>query len=257
MALEVRADTTDTTLKQAGATVINKLKFASLLIFLFCLAASPLNGDGVSTFSDSSDLDLSGDVLYAIDFPGTGGIVNGVTFTDETTTGVSVASNFLVGDWGTKPDYGSGTSNDNLESIMHGIRAGLTGGSITIDLTVDPTISYELQMMFSENFWSTPGSRTFDISIEGASVLTDFDILATTGGWTTAPTMGAVYSSDPILAGDGVISIVLSPGSGITPDFNPIINALTLTSVPEPSSFGILACVGFCFLRRSNRQRIR
>lgn len=228
-------------------------RWLSYIVAFSCFVASySVRADLVSTFSGPDDIDLSGDVVYAVDFPGAGGTVKGVNFTGESTPGVTINSNFAPDPWATRPDYGSGSDSDNLESIMHGIRAGLNGGGVAIDIDVDPSKTYQLQLFFSENFWDTPGSRTFDVSVENTEVLTDFDILDATGGWSTAPNRGAVYISDPMVAGDGILSISLTPGSGIAPDTNPIINAFALTSIPEPTGFAILlfASLGLACARR-------
>jgi hypothetical protein len=42
--------------------------------------------------------------------------------------------------------------------------------------------SYTVRLHFSEGYWSAAGKRTFDVSINGTQVLTNFDIFATAGG---------------------------------------------------------------------------
>jgi hypothetical protein len=41
--------------------------------------------------------------------------------------------------------------------------------------------SYTVRLHFAEEYWTTAGSRTFNVSINGTQVLTNFDILATAG----------------------------------------------------------------------------
>src|SRR6202046_2371601 len=41
--------------------------------------------------------------------------------------------------------------------------------------------SYNVRLDFAEEYWTTAGSRTFNVSINGNQVLTNFDILATAG----------------------------------------------------------------------------
>jgi hypothetical protein len=48
---------------------------------------------------------------------------------------------------------------------------GLTAGS-----------SYTVRLHFAETFFTTTGSRVFDVSINGTQVLTNFDIVAVSGG---------------------------------------------------------------------------
>jgi hypothetical protein len=42
--------------------------------------------------------------------------------------------------------------------------------------------SYTVRLHFSEGYWTAAGKRTFDVSINGTQVLTNFDIFATAGG---------------------------------------------------------------------------
>jgi fibronectin type 3 domain-containing protein len=42
--------------------------------------------------------------------------------------------------------------------------------------------SYTVVLCFAEEYWTTAGSRTFNVLINGTQVLTNFDILATAGG---------------------------------------------------------------------------
>jgi hypothetical protein len=44
-----------------------------------------------------------------------------------------------------------------------------------------PGQTYEVRLHFAEIFWSSPGQRVFNVDINGQQVLTNFDILATTG----------------------------------------------------------------------------
>jgi malectin (di-glucose binding ER protein) len=42
--------------------------------------------------------------------------------------------------------------------------------------------SYTVRLDFAEEYWTTAGSRTFNVLINGSQVLTNFDIFATAGG---------------------------------------------------------------------------
>src|SRR5580692_9956017 len=42
--------------------------------------------------------------------------------------------------------------------------------------------SYSVRLDFAEEYWTTAGSRTFNVLINGTQVLTNFDIFATAGG---------------------------------------------------------------------------
>jgi hypothetical protein len=45
-----------------------------------------------------------------------------------------------------------------------------------------PNASYTVLLDFSENYFTTAGSRVFNVGINGTQVLTNFDIFATAGG---------------------------------------------------------------------------
>jgi hypothetical protein len=45
-----------------------------------------------------------------------------------------------------------------------------------------PGASYNVRLDFAETYWTTAGSRTFNVLINGNQVLTNFDIFATAGG---------------------------------------------------------------------------
>src|SRR6202041_2383127 len=45
-----------------------------------------------------------------------------------------------------------------------------------------PGATYTVRLHFAEEYWTTAGSRTFNVSIDGTQVLTNFDIFATAGG---------------------------------------------------------------------------
>jgi beta-glucosidase len=45
-----------------------------------------------------------------------------------------------------------------------------------------PGATYTIRLHFAEEYWTTAGSRIFNVLIDGSQVLTNFDILATAGG---------------------------------------------------------------------------
>jgi hypothetical protein len=64
-----------------------------------------------------------------------------------------------------------------------------------------PGASYQVRLHFAETYWTTAGSRTFNVSINGQQVLTNFDMLASAGAankavveqfTTTADTTGKI-----------------------------------------------------------------
>jgi hypothetical protein len=83
-------------------------------------------------------------------------------------------------------------------------------GNFTYQFTV-PTGSYTVILKFAETYWSSAGSRKFNVAINGTTVLTSFDIVAAAGG--------------PLIAIDK--SFTVGPTSTITIQFTTVVdNAL-------------------------------
>ena len=79
-------------------------------------------------------------------------------------------------------------------------------GNFAYHLPVYPG-AYTVELQFADTYNSAPGQRIFNVAIEGASVLQDFDIIATAG------TNTAVVRAFDVNVADGVLDIVLSNGS--------------------------------------------
>jgi len=205
----------------------------------------------VAKFEGPGDLDLEGDFAYAINVTSEGSpdtrTVAGLDFTrDPLVAGATINFQNPANNWGTKPEYGPTADDGALEEIMWDIKWSASPNPVGISLDVDPGQAYKLQLLFSENFFSQPGSRTFDIFFEGLRAVEGLDILDVSGPRSGSPTAGAVFSYE-FIAPDSVLNIDLVPG-GTAPDQNPIINALTLESVqlviPEPSTVLIWSLLG-------------
>jgi fibronectin type 3 domain-containing protein len=73
----------------------------------------------------------------------------------------------------------TGVTNPAPQSVYQHNRYGNFTYTIP-GLTAGAT--YTIRLHFAEEYWTTAGSRTFNVSIDGTQVLTDFDIFATAGG---------------------------------------------------------------------------
>jgi hypothetical protein len=122
--------------------------------------------------------------------------------------------------------------------------------------------TYTVNLDFSENYVTGPGQRQFDVSINGAQVLTNFDIYAAAGGMYTAitKTFTAIVTTAVInitfsqgsIENPKVDGIEILPGSsGITPPSAPAITSATtasgtvghafsyqITATNSPTSYG-------------------
>jgi hypothetical protein len=112
------------------------------------------------------------------------------------------------------------------------------GGPLTWSFPVDPG-QYVVRLYFAETWFSTDGSRVFDVAIEGATVLDDLDVHATAGG----ANRGVVRSftvtadSDVDIAFSAVVENPSIRGIEIlgTGGESPVA---TLAATPSAASFG-------------------
>ncbi len=73
----------------------------------------------------------------------------------------------------------SGVTNPAPQSVYQNQRFG----NFTYTLTgLTPGTNYVVRLHFDEFYWTRPGQRVFNVSINGTQVLTNFDILAAAGG---------------------------------------------------------------------------
>jgi beta-galactosidase len=71
-------------------------------------------------------------------------------------------------------------TNPAPQSVYQNQRVGNTFTYTLPGLT--PGASYTVRLHFDEFYWTQPGQRVFNVSINGTQVLTNFDIFATAGG---------------------------------------------------------------------------
>jgi hypothetical protein len=93
-------------------------------------ASTTVNAGAIGTISGPQDLDLLGEIVYAINFSANDPAltVNGVVFTPDT---AAPAGATLVGPqnatpWQTKPEFGASASDDALERVFEDIRWPIT-----------------------------------------------------------------------------------------------------------------------------------
>ena len=212
------------------------------------------------TITNPTQLDFSGNFVYAVSF----GELGTTTVGDATFTGVTTGSGSLnsppVGvtatgfntnlNWSGASNLGSSADANGLETVMRSIMwsNGLNPGAINAEVTTGN--QYRLQLLFSEGCCN---NRHFDVNVENG-LLTQ-EILGTAVGgavWQNSSTQGYAMSLD-FTAGDSLLNIALSrhtPG-----DTNYHISGFTLerlSTVPEPSSVALvgMALVGVVVSRR-------
>jgi beta-galactosidase len=101
-----------------------------------------------------------------------GGPATGTWLADEDFTGGTTAAttNAISTTGVTNPAPQSVYQHNRYGNFTYAI-PGFTAGT-----------SYTIRLHFAEEYWTTAGSRTFNVSIDGTQVLTNFDIFATAGG---------------------------------------------------------------------------
>ena len=87
--------------------------------------------------------------------------------------------------------------------------------------------SYTVVLKFADPYFTEPGSRVFNVSINGARVLTNFDIVANAGGG-----LRALDTSFPVNVMNGQISIQFTAGPADYPTVSAIAILPSGTSLP-------------------------
>ncbi len=110
------------------------------------------------------------EVVWAINAGGSALIQDGIKYLPD--------QFFLNGDF-----FGDGEVGNGEQPGFDGTayETERNGTEINYSIPVSPG-EYAVELQFAELFFSTPGSRIFDVTVEGQLVLDDFDILAETGG---------------------------------------------------------------------------
>ncbi|MFT5188726.1 MAG: hypothetical protein ACI957_001748, partial [Verrucomicrobiales bacterium] len=200
-------------------------------------AASVTSG----AITDASQLDFSGDIVYAVAARGPGGAVIGdATFTndDETAGLVRVTQNEIL-DWGTL-DLAEGADNDALEAILNSIRWSAANDEptgVSYDLDVAPG-NYKVTLLFHEQCCD----RGFDVTLNGELIADNFSPNAeqeAAGGVNAA---GAFLTYEGPVNGN-TLSINLDGTNTEFPDKNAIISGLVVESLGGggPAAGAVLA----------------
>ncbi len=119
---------------------------------------------------------------------------------------------------GTTSDSISGLSDSALEPIYQ--REIWRPGDITIDVPVTNG-TYDVTLLFAESFYTSDGSRTFDVSVDGTLVADDLDIHAQVGHDTA---YDVTYQTT---VADGEVNVLLQRGA----DDNPAIKGMSIVEV--------------------------
>jgi fibronectin type 3 domain-containing protein len=131
--------------------------------------------------------------VAASDSAGTSSQSSEVSATPTATPGVQIScGGTATGTWVADKDFTGGATSGTSNAIS---TTGVTNpapqevyqhnryGNFTYAITgLTAGASYTVRLHFAEEYWTTAGSRVFNVVIDGTQVLTNFDILATAGG---------------------------------------------------------------------------
>jgi hypothetical protein len=121
--------------------------------------------------------------------------------------------------------------SDSTQSAKNGIYRYFRVGSFRYAIPVVPFAKYRVRLFFSENWFGKtnsgpggPGSRIFDVTCNGNTVLKNFDILAEGGGSPVVKTFDSVQAT-----AQGKIELSFIPVVNY-----PQVNAIEVTAQPAP-----------------------
>ena len=117
--------------------------------------------------------------------------------------------------WLADADFSGGTVSSTTKAITNTADPTLYQteryGNSTYTFTVAPGM-YNVVLKFAEFYWTSPGQRLFNVSINGTQVLSNFDIIAAAG----AP-LTAIDKTFPVTVTGSSITIQFSTGSADLP----------------------------------------
>ena len=157
----------------------------------------------------------------------------GPAYTDSQGQAWSADTNFSGGNASVKAATVSGTQDSTLYQSYR--TAPGTAAAVTYTFDATPG-NYQVTLKFAENYWTAAGQRVFNVSVNGAQVLSNFDIFAAAGGKNIA--VDEVFSN--VSPQGGVITVVLGPASVDTGKVNAIqiVPQGSLPSKPSAVSQG-------------------
>ncbi len=201
---------------------------------ILSLIGAPIEGDVIiQQLNAPTDLDLSGNIVYAINFGNNGSpTVGGVVFSqdqDYPAITLNITGEGLATWWGPPP----GTGDAGLNQLMNGLayRYGTPPAEISVNAGgIIIGTSYLLQIIGYE---PENQSRNIDIIVENNEIVTGYNPIFQQGG--VVGKGGSVIKYD-FIAADPILNIrMLSDGSACA------ISGFVLTEIPEPATLSLLA----------------
>jgi hypothetical protein len=136
----------------------------------------------------------------------------GIAYTDP-------SGNLWAQDYGYSGGNTSATSSNISSTNSPTLYQSCRWGNFAYNFAVSNG-SYTVTLKFAEIYFTSPGSRVFNVAINGNTVLSNFDIVAQAG------TLTALDESFPVTVTNGQISIQFSQG----PADYPLVNGIQILS---------------------------
>ena len=171
--------------------------FTPNLLPLSASAATQVKLGEVRQITGPADLDLDGEVLYAVNFSTDDPVrtIRGVRFLPDTQriVGASFIAPQQVAPWMTKPEFGSSVDANQLEEVLQDIRWANSGASERLRATFAVTngMEYKVQILISGN---GPEDRRWDIRVAGREAVDEITSLGVSPGQSYAINRATLYT---------------------------------------------------------------
>ncbi len=218
------------------------IRLALSCLFAFAtgmaMAATSVKVGTVTQITGPQDLDLEGDILYAINFSANDPVrtVRGVAFQPDRLPipGATLVGPQQVTPWETKPEFGSSADANQLEEIMADIRWADNGANQRLRATLNVTagLEYKLQILISGN---RVEDRRWDIRVNGINAVDEITSLGTSPGQSYSQRRATLYTYQFVCQSSTVVVEMGNLfGANDGGDRNPIWQALTLERIFIP-----------------------
>ncbi|WP_211256494.1 immunoglobulin domain-containing protein, partial [Edaphobacter aggregans] len=125
----------------------------------------------------------------------------------------------------------SGVTNPAPQSVYQHMRVG--NSTYTLP-GLTPGASYTVRLHFNEFYWTQPGQRVFNVSINGTQVLNNFDVLAAAGGQNVA--IAEQFTANANAQGQIVIQFTTVKDNAAVSGIEVLASTATTTPPAAPSN---------------------
>jgi hypothetical protein len=203
-----------------------------VLTSLGVLGATSVKLGSVTQITGPQDIDLEGDIVYAINFSTDDPVrtVRGVAFQPDRLPipGVTLVGPQQVTPWQTKPELGNSADANQLEEILADIRwaDASAGQRLRATLNVTAGLEYKLQILISGN---RVEDRRWDIRVNGSNAVDEITSLGVSPGQSYSQRRATLYTYQ-FTPTNSTIVVEMGNlfGTNDGGDRNPIWQALTL-----------------------------